>query len=910
MMKLWFRFRSLLRNVLRKPQIESHLNDEVRSYLDLLIDQKIAAGVSETEARRSALAEFGGTEQVKQAVRDHRAGTGLELLWQDVRYGFRQLRRNPPFTLTAMVTLGLGIGATTSIFSAVYSLLLRPLPYSDSGRLMSISTAWTKYNSVNQPVIATDLIVAQSQTKSFEQLGGYLTDLESNLTGKGDPVRLTNVMVTANFFSMLGVVPQLGRVFTTGEVISGGPPVIILSDHLWRQKFDADRRILGKAAIVNGRQQTIIGVLPAHFSFPDSVVEPDYYAPAVLKRETVVSAPFLVLYAIGRLRPGVSIEQAQAEMRTFMEARGRTSYPADMSVVAEGRTMIVEPLQRHLAGDNRRPLLILLVSVGAVLLIACANVANLQLARAVSRQQETALRGALGASRLRLIRQSLVESLLLSLGAAALSLATAFLFTSLVRLAGAPSGDHPRWRVVELLRLPFGKLSTVIQVDGWVLAFTIGLALLTTVLFGMAPAVSGARKDPRNALQTAALRITASREHRVFRHALLVVEVGLGVVLLVSAGLLIRSFVNIVRSETGFDPSHTLTCVTILRDDQGDRVWSQNRTRLFANQLLEKLKALPSVETATITSLLPLEPSYPTSSIAFTASMEDRPGTFKPLITTSITPDYFRVVGTTILKGRIFNADDQADKPLVSIVNRSFSDQFFAGDALGKRYYTSAGDHGRQRIPATIVGIVDDVKHDALEQAAQPEAFVPMDQIPEYRMRIAVRTSNDPVLLANALRQAVIAVDLNQPAFDIQTMAQRVSNATAQRRLIMLLIACFALLAVILSAVGVYGVFAYSVIQRRYEMGIRLALGASRGGLLRLVVIQAARPITLGCIVGAGAALVFSKLIASLLFGVTPRDTASFSLASALMAIVALLASTIPAAQAARTDLASVLRSE
>jgi hypothetical protein len=261
MMKLWFRFRSVLRNILRKLQIESHLDDEVRSYIDLLIDQKIAAGVSETQARRSALAEFGGTEQVKQAVRDHRAGTGLEILWQDVRYGFRQLRRNPAFTLTAVVTLGLGTGTTTSIFSAVYSLLLRPLPYRDSGRVMSISTAWPKYNSVNQPVIATDLIVA-------EQLGGYLTELESNLTGKGDSARLTNVMVTANFFSMLGVVPQLGRVFTTDEVISGGPPVIILSDHLWRQKFDADRRIVGKAAIVNGKQQTIIGVLPAHFSFP------------------------------------------------------------------------------------------------------------------------------------------------------------------------------------------------------------------------------------------------------------------------------------------------------------------------------------------------------------------------------------------------------------------------------------------------------------------------------------------------------------------------------------------------------------------------------------------------------------------------------------------------------------------
>jgi len=374
--------------------------------------------------------------------------------------------------------------------------------------------------------------------------------------------------------------------------------------------------------------------------------------------------------------------------------------------------------------------------------------------------------------------------------------------------------------------------------------------------------------------------------------------------------LLIRSFVNVLRSDTGFDPSHILTGTTILRDDQGDRAWPQDRTRQFTNQLLEKLRALPGVQTAAIASLLPLEPPDPNSSITYTDGMRDLPGTFKVLTTTSITPDYFRVVGTSILKGRAFNSADQAGKPLVSIVNRAFSNQFFAADALGKRYYTSAGGHGKQRVPATIVGIVENVKHGAVEDDAQPEAFVPMDQMPEFRMRLAVRTSDDSLLLVNGLRQAVLAVDRNQPVFDIETMEQRVSDATAQRRLLMLLIVCFALLAVILSAVGVYGVFAYSVTRRRYEMGIRLALGSSRVGLLRLIVMQAARPILLGSIIGAGAALASSKLLAEFLFGVTPRDAVSFSLALALMAVVALLASTIPAAQAARTNLASVLRSE
>jgi predicted permease len=321
------------------------------------------------------------------------------------------------------------------------------------------------------------------------------------------------------------------------------------------------------------------------------------------------------------------------------------------------------------------------------------------------------------------------------------------------------------------------------------------------------------------------------------------------------------------------------------------------------------LQGLPGVQAAAITSLLPLEPTYPNSSITFEETKTDLPGTHRILTTTSVTPDYFRVVGTTVLTGRPFDAGDRSGMPLVTLVNRTFANQFFAGDALGKRFYTSAGQKSG-RIPATIVGIVDDVKHGALEGEPQPEAFVPMDQIPASKIRMAVRTLSDPRLLASALRQAVMTLDQEQPIFDIQSMDQRVSDATAQRRLIMLLIACFALLAVVLSAVGVYGVFAYSVTQRRYEMGIRLVLGASRSELLRLVVMEAARPIALGCIVGAGAALILSKLIASLLFGVTPRDAVSFTVALALMAVVALLASTIPGAQAARADLASVLRAE
>jgi predicted permease len=913
-MEYWSRTKSALRNLFRKPQIESHLDQEIHAYVDMVTDEKIAAGMSASEARRSALAEIGGMEQVKQAVREHRAGTGIELLAQDVRYALRQMRRNRGFTVTAVLTLGLGIGATTAIFSAVYSLLLRPLPYYNPSKLMSVSSVWPENDS--DGTISPDFVAAQRETKSFEQFAGYDYGNE-NLTGAGDPLKVTRAIVTSNFFATIGVVPQLGRAFLPGEDRSGGPAVIVLSDHLWRNKFHADPEIVGKAAILSGKEQTIVGVLPPRFTFPDLSVEPDYYGPAPLESDTAVSVakPVFAMRVIARLRAGASMEQARAEMQAFFQVRAK-GYPVEMAPFARGRRMVVEPLQRHLTGDDRRPLFILMVSVAAVLLIACANVANLQLARAVSRRHETALRGALGASRLRLIRQFLVESLVLSLLAAALGLAIAFVVTSVIRNAGALEGGQVSSRAAQLLRLPFGKVSASIAVDGWVLAFAVGLAFLTTLLFGLAPAIGGARSDLRNALQSAAMRISSGRDQRLLRHSLLIVEVGVAVVLLTSAGLLVRSFINVLSYDSGFDPSHTLTGVTLISGQQYDATGQQydatkERIWSFVDQVLPRLQALPGVQATALASALPLEPARANSAITPAGVPTPPMGNWSTVSLISITPDYFRVVGTTLLEGRRFSIDDREGAALVAIVNRAFAKRFFKGDALGKRFNTNIGAGSAYEFKTrTIVGIADDVRHGGLEQEIQPEAFVPMAQVPQGRISIALRTWNDPASLSNAMRKAVTAADAKQPVFDIETMEERVSGATAQRRLIMLLICCFAMLAVVLSAVGVYGVFAYSVNQRRQEMGIRLALGASRKGLLRLIVMQAARLIVLGGVLGAGAALLLSRLLSSLLVGVTPHDPVSFWLAWALMTIVALIASTLPAADAARTDLLSVLHSE
>jgi predicted permease len=913
-MEFWSRTKSALRNLFRKPQIESHLDQEIQAYVDMVTDEKIAAGMSASEARRSALAELGGVEQVKQAVREHRAGTGIELLGQDVRYALRQLRRNRGFTMTAVITLGLGIGATTAIFSAVYSLLLRPLPFRDSHQLMYVSSDLPKGKW--DVLLSPDFVAAKLGTKSFQQFAGYCNrGLNSNLVSGGDPVRVNRINVSANFFPTLGVEPQLGRNFSPDEDQLGGPPLILLSDRLWRNRFHADPAVVGRAVTLDGKEQTIIGVMPLHFSFPDLEMEPDVYAPADLGPDTnlTVEQTVQMMKVIARLKPGVSMQQAQAELQAFFLARSHNYHPVIARALA-GRRMIVEPLQRHLTGDDQKPLYILLVCVAAVLLIACANVANLQLARAVSRRHETALRGALGASRLRLLRQFLVESLILASLAAALGLALAFIATSLIRRMGMLEASQMSLhsRAAQLLRLPFGKISTVVYVDGWVVAFTVGLALLTTLLFGLAPAIGATRTDLRNALQAAALRISSGREQRLLRHALLIMEVGLAVVLLCSAGLLIRSFVNVLRYDSGFASGNMLTGITELTGQRYFGDAGAERIRNFVDELMPRLQALPGVEAAAATNALPLQPTaLAATTIVFNETMASWKENLPLSSRISVTPDYFRAVQTPIFKGRAFTREDSQASPRVAIVNRAFAKRFFAGDALGKRFARWADAQKPNPFTwITIVGVADDVRHGGLERDVQAEFFVPMAQFPDPDLNIALRTAEDPALLSDALRHAVTTVDSEQPIFDIQTMDQRVSDSIAQRRLVMLLICCFAMLAVVLSAVGVYGVFAYSVNQRRHEMGIRLALGASRNGLLRLIVMQAARLIVMGSMLGAGAALLLSRLLASLLVGVKPYDPVSFWTAWALMTIVALIASTLPAADAARTDLLSVLHSE
>jgi len=907
---MWSYIKSALHNLLHKQQVETELDDEIRSYVDAVTDEKIAAGLSPEEARRRALAESGGMEQVKQAVRNSRAGTLAESLGQDIRFGIRQLRRNPAFTWTAAITLGLGIGATTAIFSAVYALLLRPLPYPGPNRLIYIFQTWPKRNWTPAPMMSQDFVAAQSTLKSLQSLAGFVNRGDRNLTGKGDPIRVKVVDVTASLLPTLGIVPQPGRNFLENEDRAGGPAVVLLSHRLWESKFAGDPSVVGRTVTLDGKIQTVVGVLPAHFLFPDPGIEPDVLVPADFDTDTSLSwySQVVAVNVIARLRDGLSEQQALAELQAFAAARAK-GYPAILDDLADGRRIVIEPLQRYLTGDDRRSLLLLLACVGAVLLIACANVANLQLARAMARRHETAVRGALGATRRRLVRQFLVESLTLATLATSIGLGIALTATWLIRQGGMPGEMAGTSQVARLIRTPFGKLGAAVEVDGEVILFIVGLALLTTILFGMAPAISGSRTDLRTALQGTALRTSAGREQRFLRHGLLITEIGMGVALLAAAGLLIRSFANELHKGSGFDPSQTLTGVVQLR-------WETPKATVtsLVHQLLPRLQAIPGVHNAAVTSALPLDQTLicPNTAIVLGAGPLPARDERKTGCVISITPDYFRAAGTLVLKGRSFNGADNAESAPVAIVNQEFARRYLKGNALGQRFRTNilAKDPGTDFTYRTIVGIVQDVRYNGLDEAVQPAIYLPVDQVPLPRLNLLLRSDVEPASLASAMRRAVTAVDTDQALFEVETVDERMADVVAPRRLVMLLTVCFALLAVLLSGVGVYGVFAYSVSQRTQEMGIRLALGSSRARVLRLVSMQALRLILAGSALGLGVALLVSKLLSSMLVGVTRHDPVSLSVAWVLMTAIALLASMIPASEAARTELMTVLRSE
>jgi putative ABC transport system permease protein len=612
------------------------------------------------------------------------------------------------------------------------------------------------------------------------------------------------------------------------------------------------------------------------------------------------------LNVIGLLKTGLSAPEALAEMRTFYASR-RASYPPGFQSLMQGQQTRVEGLQRHLTGEDRKPLLILLGAVGLVLLIACANVANLQLARAGTRRQEISVRGALGASRSRLLRQFLVESLMLAMIAAALGYAIAWGVTAVVQHTQLPEAAQINLytQAVPLLRLPFGKLSLAIGVDGWVLAFTLGLALVTTLLFGLLPAWRGTRPDLARSLTGPALRVTSGREQQAMRQILLVAEVGLGVSLLACAGLLTRSFLHVLETDPGFDAGHVLTGVTLL---SGQGYQAGEARNSFAERLVSRLEELPGARVAAISSILPLDPYDARSALMMEGAPKPPMGMRSSVPVISVTPGYFRAAGTPLLEGRTFNSGDGPKTGMIAVVNRAFAAKYMSGKALGKRFELNSWE-GDFR-PVTIVGVAADTRHGGMEQPAEPEVYVPMAQLPQAGMKIMLRADGDVALLSRAMRNAVTATDKEQPLFDVQTMEARAQASLGQRRLTTLLLMFFATLAVLLAAVGVYGVFSYSVAQRAHEIAIRLALGSARARVLRLVVAQAVWLVAAGGLIGLAGAFFLSRLLRSMLVGVTAHDAVSLCVAWLVMTAVGTVASYAPAAKASRIDPNALLHVE
>ncbi len=909
-MKVIRRVKSALLTLLHRQQVESELDQEIRSYVEALTEEKIAAGLTPAEARRQALIECGGPEQVKQAVRDQRAGTWIESVLQDIRYGLRQMVRNPSFALTTILTLGLSIGATTAIFSAVNALLIRPLPYSNPARLMEISQQWPKVASIRGPLLSPDFVAAQSSVKSFQSLSGFVDRGYSNLTGTGAPIRVRTAGITANLLPTLRIKPEQGRNFLDTEDQLHGPAVVLLSHRLWKSRFNGDPQIIGRSINLGGKSSTVIGVLPEHFFFPDAALEPDACIPAGLDSNAtlLIETPVMPMRVIGRLRDGVTAQAAESELNVSAVNRAR-DYPALIKPWAAGRHMTVDPLQRYLAGDNRTSLLILLACVGAVLLIACVNVANLQLARTVTRLREMALRGALGAGRLRLVRQLLVESLTLASASAFLGLGIAIAVIGLIRRGAAVEQSASSSQILQQLQVPMGKLGAMVQVDGWVLGFAAGLALLTTILFGLAPAIGASRTDLRTTLQAGGQRVSSSRTQRRLRGALLTVEIGLAVVLLAGAGLLIRSFVNVLRNDSGFDPRQCLA-VQIGRNYPE----APEKTRSFVHQLLSRIQALPGVEAAAVASALPLEGVNPNNAILPGDGPKPPRSEWPVGRAISVSPAYFRAAGTPVLRGRAFTVNDNEESARVAIVNQAFASQFLhekTSEVLGQRVKTNINaKDATDFTTVTVVGEVADVRYTGIEGTIEPVIFFPIDQVQLLNLNLLLRTTVEPDSLATAVRKASISVDPQQPLFNMETMEARTSQMVGQRRFIMLLIAAFAALSLLLAGIGVCGVFTYWVNQRRQELGIRLALGSSRPGLFTLILMQATRLTLIGGGAGLLSAWFLTHLLSSMLVGVKTHDPATLTLSWMMMTAIVLIASGLPAINASRTDIVSVLHSE
>jgi putative ABC transport system permease protein len=865
---------------------DGELDAEIRAYMNELIEEKIRAGLSFEEARRQARIEAGGIEQVKEEVRAARAGAWFDALLRDAYCALRMQKRGPGYTAAILVTFALGIGANTALFSVVNGLLLQRLPYRDPDRLFYVSESWPREPMVTG-ALSPDFAHWRNEGRLFAALEAYGEGATPTLTGVGEPERLQGAMVTRGFFDLLGVKFALGRTFTAEEDRYHGPPVAILSYALWRRKFSSDPKIVGKAATLDGHNAVIVGVLPETFIFPDNGFRTEILLPMALPASpTWYDQRLRLLHVLARLKPGTTAGALRNELFTITQNHAGEESP-QFIIMRKNMEMQVAPLRQRLAGDVRPLILILQGAVALVLLIGCFNVANLQLARSVSRWREMALRSALGAGRTRLMRQLLTESLVLSLAGGGLGLLLGYAALRYLKLA-----------------LPANlQLLPAVQIDYAVLAATTAAAILVGILTAIAPVTAASKIDLTAALQEDSGRATGSSGHQRLRGAFVTAEIAMAIVLLAASGLLIRSFVRLASSDLGFEPHGVLTMRISLPFAFDDPTESQRqRQTSFLAQLLERARRLPGVDAAAIGDVLPGSAVFRSSvSVNIEGETAQPPGGRPTVPDTSVSEGYFQALGIPVLRGRPITTQDRHGAPRVVVVNQAFADRFFQGrDAVGK--YILLGSDTR----AEVVGVAGNVR-DQLRLTPQPRIYLSFRQLHDSENMLILKSSA-PRALIPAATNAVHSIAPSIPVDDVATMDERIAESLSSDRTNMLLMGIFAALGLIQAAIGIFSVIAYVVSRRTHEIAIRMALGARPREAFGLVLRQGMVLTGAGIGIGLFGALLATRALRKLLYGVTPGDPVTLALAVTALGIVALAACYLPARRAARLDPAIALR--